>query len=209
MSPFARSSRKFFALAATLVPTIVSAQASTTRGFSVGVHALGTSLTTDNNDPRNGGGLSLRLGYGFNRIITGFVHIDGSEIEIPSGQAPGTGIAGAWSMGHAEIGARFHFANSLRRWVPYLETSAGARAVSVSDASVNGQNAGKVTFNGGAFTVGGGLSTFFRRTTAFDVSLKWTGGEFTEVDLGSVALRNLEIDASSFRLGIGIIWWPK
>ena len=42
-----------------------------------------------------------------------------------------------------------------------------------------------------------------------DAALKWTGGEFTEVDLGSVALRNLDIEASSFRLGVGIVWWPR
>lgn len=192
-----------------VLPVASHAQVSTTRGLSIGVHAIGTSLTAEGNDTRNGGGLSARLGYGFNRIVTGFVHIDGSEIEIPEASSDGTGITGAWSMGHAEIGARFHFANSLRRWVPYLETSAGARVVSVNDARVNGQTAGKVDFKGGAFTLGGGLSAFFRPNLAFDASLKFTSGEFTEVDLGGVSLQNLEIEATSVRFGLGLIWWPK
>ncbi|MBC7898169.1 MAG: outer membrane beta-barrel protein [Cytophagaceae bacterium] len=208
-----RDSRRLFQLAtlaaACALPSMLQSQVSTTRGLSVGVHVIGTSLATEGNDTRSGGGLSARLGYGFNRIVTGFVHIDGSEIEIPEEQGNGAGLTGAWSMAHAEVGARFHFANSLRRWVPYLETSAGARVVSVKDARVNGQDAGKVDFNGGAFTVGGGVSTFFRQTLAFDVNLKVTGGQFTEIDLGGVALQNLEIEATSVRFGVGIIWWPK
>jgi opacity protein-like surface antigen len=192
----------------TLTPAWAFGQVSTTRGFSLGVHAIGTSLTSEGNETRNGGGLSVRLGYGFNRIVTGFIHIDGSEIEVPAEQGAGTGIAGKWGMAHAEVGARFHFANSLRRWVPYLEASTGGRVVSVDEATVNGQQAGKVSFNGGALTVGAGLSTYVKPGMALDVSLKWTGGQFTEVDLGRLALQNLEIDATSFRLGIGLVWWP-
>lgn len=127
-------------LAAALAsPAAADAQLSTTRGLSVGVHVIGTSLATENNDTRSGGGLSARLGYGFNRIVTGFVHVDGSEIEIPE-QRGNSGITGEWSMAHAEIGARFHFANSLRRWVPYAETSSwvypsGRRAPTMSGRS--------------------------------------------------------------------------
>lgn len=187
------------------VPTLAVAQQSTTRGLSLGVQAVGTSLTVENGDQNGGGGLGLRVGYGFNRIVTGYVAIDGSQVDIPDGST----ILGKWSMAHAEVGARFHFANSLRRWVPYLETAVGGRSVSVNDATVNSQPAGKVTFSGGAFTVGGGLSAYFTRKVAFDASLRWTSGQFTKVDLGSVSLNNLDIDAKSFRLGIGLVWWPK
>jgi hypothetical protein len=187
-----------------LTPVLASAQLSTTRGFSFGAHLQGTSLTGEDGKTNSGGGLALRAGYGFNRLVTAFVHIDGSQIDVPSGGD----IVGQWNLGHAEVGARFHFANSLRRWVPYLEASAGTRVVSVTDASVNGDEIDKVDFNGGALTFGGGLSTFFRKTMAVDVSLKWSGGTFTEIDLGNVALRNLDIEATSFRFGVGLIWWP-
>jgi len=166
---------------------------------------MGTSLTVENGDPASGGGLGLRVGYGFNRIVTGFVNLDGSQVDIKSGST----IVGQWDLAHAEVGARFHFANSLRRWVPYLEASAGARSVSVSDASVNGQAAGKVSFSGGALTLGGGLSAYITRKVALDASLKWTGGQFTKVDVGNVSLNNLDIDAASFRFGVGFVWWPK
>ncbi len=188
-----------------LTPRSNEAQVSTTRGLSLGVQLLGTAIAEAGKDGSEGGGIGFRAGYGFNRIVTGFVTIDGSEIDLP----PGSSLAGAWTLGHAEVGARFHFANSLRRWVPYLETSVGARVVSVDDASAGSQQVGKVSFNGGAFTVGGGLNAFFRRNLALDVSLRVTNGEFTEVDLGSVALQNLDIEATSVRFGVGLTWWPK
>lgn len=188
-----------------LVPAGASAQLSTSRGWSLGAHLQATSLTVEDSDASSGAGLGLRLGYGFNRIVTGFVHVDGSEIDIVSGSA----ISGAWSLAHAEVGARFHFANSLRRWVPYLETSVGARSVSIEDAVVNGDDLGKVSFNGAAVTVGAGLSTFLTRRLALDASMKWTGGEFTEVDVGSMSQRDLDIDAASFRFGVGFVWWPS
>jgi hypothetical protein len=189
-------------------PAVVQAQVSTTRGWSIGLHLVGTSLEAENNEARSGGGLGARVGYGFNRIVTGFIQVDGSAIEIPEDVNSQTGIAGDWTLSHAELGARFHFANSLRRWVPYLEVSAGARVVAIEDARVNGQDAGKVDFNGGGFTLGGGLSAYVSPKFAFDVSLKWTGGEFNEVDLGGVALQDLEIEAKSVRFGLGFVWWP-
>jgi opacity protein-like surface antigen len=188
-----------------LLPAAATAQLSTSRGWSLGAHLQGTSLTVEGSDASSGGGLGLRLGYGFNRIVTGFVHIDGSEIDVISGSA----VSGAWTLAHAEVGARFHFANSLRRWVPYLETSVGGRSVSIEDAVVDGEELGKVSFNGAAFTVGAGLSTFLTRRLALDASMKWTGGEFTEVDVGSLSQRDLDIDAASFRFGVGFIWWPS
>ncbi len=190
------------ALAASASPAL--SQLSTTRGWSFGAHVQGTSLTPEGGTNSSGGGLGIRAGYAFNRIVTGFVHVDGSQIDITDGGS----IVGSWNLAHAELGARFHFANSLRRWVPYLETSVGARAVEVRDAEFAGESAGNVTFNGGAFTVGTGLSTYFKPSLAFDVSLKWTGGKFTEIDLGDIVQRNIDIDAASFRFGLGLIWWP-
>jgi Outer membrane protein beta-barrel domain len=188
-----------------LSPVGAAGQQSTSRGLSIGLHALGTSLRVENGDENNGGGLGLRVGYGFNRRLTGFITIDGSAVDIPQSNSF---VAGEWSMAHAEIGARFHFANSLRRWVPYLETSIGGRSVSIENARVNSAPAGKLSFNGPAVSVGTGLSVFVSRTWALDTNLRWTGGTFTEIDQGNIALRNLDIEAASFRFGIGVVWWP-
>jgi hypothetical protein len=49
---------------------------------------------------------------------------------------------------------------------------------------------------------------YFTETFALDVELAWSGGEFTEVDVGSISVTSLDIDANSSRLSIGIAWWP-
>jgi opacity protein-like surface antigen len=188
-----------------LSPVGAAGQLSTSRGLSIGLHALGTALKVEDRDENNGGGLGLRVGYGFNRRLTGFVNVDASSVNIPQANSL---VAGDWTLSHAEIGARFHFANSLRRWVPYLETSIGARSVSIDSASVNNAPAGKVSFNGAALSVGTGLSVFVSRKWAVDANLRWTGGTFTEIDQGNTALRNLDIEAASFRFGLGVVWWP-
>lgn len=212
MSPVSRSAHAVISprvcaaalLALFIAPSSASAQLSTTRGWSFGAHLQGTSLTVEQGEANAGSGLGLRVGYGFNRIVTGFLHVDGGRIEVPGDEA----IVGEWNLAHAELGARFHFANSLRRWVPYLETSIGARAVTVDDPQVDGQSVDRLSFNGNAFTLGAGLSTFVNPSLAIDVSLKFTGGRFTEVNVGEITARTLDVDASSTRFGIGVIWWP-
>ncbi len=38
--------------------------------------------------------------------------------------------------------------------------------------------------------------------------MKFTTGTFEQIDVGNVTIRDLDIDASSFRLKIGVAWWP-
>ena len=111
-------------------------------------------------------------------------------------------------MGHADLGARFHFANSLRSWVPYLQAALSGRAVGVKDAVVEGTPETDVGFYGGAFSLGGGIMFYFNETFAADLQLMWSGGEFTEVQVDNVTVEGLEIEATSSRLNIGILWWP-
>jgi opacity protein-like surface antigen len=192
-----------FAAASLLAPQL-TAQRSTTRGLSLGLAVMGTSLDVENGDRSTGSALGLQVGYGFNRIITGYLHVDGGEIEVAKGAA----LSGKWSLGHAEIGARFHLGNSLHRVRPYLETALGARVVSVENAQSENATANKVSFSGGAFTLGAGVATYFKPSLALDVGLKFTGGSFSEIDFGSVAVKNLDIKASSVRFGVGLTWWP-
>lgn len=192
------------ALAFVAVPATAAAQSSTTRGLSLALYLQGASLEVEGGDPGSGGGGGLRVGYGFNRIVTGFVRLDGSKTDVEDAT-----VEGQWTLGHAEIGARFHFANSLRRWVPWLEAAAGGRAVSVSDAVVDGeQETADVTFSGGAFSLGGGLDVYLSQTLALDVGLAWTTGEFSEIEVGAVSVSGFDIDARSFRFNVGLAWWP-
>jgi len=191
-------------LAALLVATPVRAQESTTRGFNVGLHISGASLKVEDGDRNNAGGGGLILGYGLNRTIELFLQLDGAEFDVDD-----SAVRGKWTMGHGDLGVRFHFANSLRTWVPYLQAALGGRSVTVGDAQVNQQaQASDVTFSGGALTLGGGIMFYFNQTLAADLQLAWTGGRFTDLKAGNVTLSGLEIDAQSSRFNVGISWWP-
>ena len=192
------------ALAASAPFTPAQAQRSTTRGFNVGAHLQGASLRVeDDDDDAGGGGLGARLGYGFNRNFTGYLEVDGIVFDVENPD-----LQGEWAMVHVDLGVRYNFANSLRRWIPFLEGALGVRAVSVEDARSDGENVGEVTFSGGAFSLGGGVSFFTSEKFALETLAKFTGGSFEQVDIGAISVRDLDIDASSFRLKLGVSWWP-
>ena len=117
-------------------------------------------------------------------------------------------VEGTWTMGHGDLGVRFHFANSLRSWVPYLQVALSARGVSVDDALIAGNPETDVGFYGGAFSIGGGIMFYFNETLAADLQLMGSGGRFERVRIDNVTIDALEFDASSARLNLGVAWWP-
>ena len=182
----------------------MAGQKSTTRGMNLGVHLQAASLSVQNGDSDGGGGIGFRVGYGLNRIVTLYFEVDGISVDSEGSDE----FQGTWTLGHADFGARFHFANTLRSWVPYLDVALGARGASVNNAEADGEAVGDISFSGGSFSVGGGIDVYFSQTLALDVGVKFSGGEFTKVDLGAVSLNDLDIDAQSTRFKVGIVWWP-
>lgn len=191
------------ALLMSMAATPAAAQKSTTRGFNIGAHLVGASLTVEDDDPAGGGGLGVRAGYGFNRRFMGYLEIDGIGFDVEDPE-----LEGQWAMAHVDLGVRYSFANSLNRWVPFLDAAIGARAVSVDDATSDGEDVGTVTFSGGAFSLGGGLAFYTSQKFAIETLVKFTGGNFEQVDVGSVSVGDLDIEASSFRFKLGVSWWP-
>ncbi len=191
------------ALLMSMAATPAAAQKSTTRGFNIGAHLVGASLTVEDDDPAGGGGLGVRAGYGFNRRFMGYLEIDGIGFDVEDPE-----LEGQWAMAHVDLGVRYSFANSLNRWVPFLDAAIGARAVSVDDATSDGEDVGTVTFSGGAFSLGGGLAFYTSQKFAIEALVKFTGGNFEQVDVGSVSVGDLDIEASSFRFKLGVSWWP-
>src|SRR5262245_39055535 len=198
------------AAAVSLTATPVAGQKSTTRGFTIAAHLQGGSLAVkdENGDlgeggPAGGRGFGVRAGCGCNRHFTSYFEIDGIIFDTP---APDFG--GYWGMAHLDLGLRYNFANSLHRWVPFLEGAFGVRAVDVDNARVNGESIGNLNFSGGAASLGGGISFFPTEKLAIETLMKFTTGTFEQVERGNIAVRNLDIDAESFRFKIGLAWWP-
>jgi hypothetical protein len=184
---------------------MAAAQESTTRGFNVGLHLSGQSLDVEgDNENRGAGGAGLILGYGFNRTIQLFLQLDAGQFDVEN-----AAVEGDWTMGHADLGVRFHFANSLRSWVPYLQAALSGRAVSVEGGVINQTTqADEITLSGGGFSLGGGIMFYFSEQWAADLQLIGSGGSFTEITADNVTVSDLDIDATSGRLNIGVSWWP-
>jgi hypothetical protein len=188
---------------ASMAVSPADAQRSTTRGFTLGVHLQGASLKVEDADPSGGGGAGLRVGYGFNRNFTGYIEADGITFDIENSD-----FGGEWSMAHVDLGLRYSFANSLRRWVPFVEGAIGTRAVRLENATVDSVSVGRLNFTGGAASLGGGVGFFVSEKLAIESLVKFTGGTFREVEAGNMSVNDLDIEASSFRFKIGLAWWP-
>lgn len=185
-------------------PSLARAQESTTRGFVLGLHASGASLAVESEDRNTAGGAGLFFGYGVNRHFTIFLQLDGAEFDNQS-----TGdIEGKWAMGHADLGVRFNFANSLRSYVPFVLGAFGARAVGVQDPVVDGTQQNDVSFTGSSFTLGGGIDFYFTETFALDLALMWTSGQFDTIHVNNASVSGFDFDAKSTRFNVGIRWWP-
>ena len=199
-----RSTFRFLPFAALVAGAPLAAQESTTRGFNVGLHLSGQSLTPEDGDRSNAGGAGLIVGYGFNRTVELFLQLDAGQFDVQN-----AAVEGDWTMGHADIGVRFHFANSLRSWVPYLQAAVSGRSVEVKNGRINQvAQSDDVTLSGGAFTLGGGIMFYFNETWALDLQLAWSGGRFTDVKVGDVTYTGADFDAQTARFNIGASWWP-
>lgn len=182
------------------------AQQSTTRGFTVGLHLTAASLSVEGGDDErnNAGGGGLYLGYGVNRRITIFVQGDGGQFDNESTD----NIEGEWTMGHFDVGVRFNFANSLRKWVPFLQGALGYRVVGVDNPVVDDVPRNELSISGSGLTLGGGVDFYLSESWALDLQLLWTGGKFTTLRVDEVSVNNLDFDANSSRLNLGVSWWP-
>ncbi len=183
----------------------VNGQESTTRGFNLGAHLQGGSLYVGDADGESGGGLGVRLGYGINRIVDLYIEADGISVDSSNPKE----LQGDWTLAHIDLGARFHFANTLRSWVPYLDAAIGGRVASVRNAEVEDQDVGTIKFNGGALSLGGGLSVYLKENLALDVGVKASFGTFNEVEIGTLSIGDLDIEATSTRFKVGIVWWKQ
>ena len=193
------SSAAFLVSMLSLAPA--EAQRSTTRGFTLGLDLGASGIAFEGNDADSGGNVGLRVGYGVNRIVTLYAAFQGANLDIDNFTQ-----FQKVTVGHVDLGVRLHIASSRRRWVPYGDVALTPRVVSAD--VVNNDEVNTVDFSGSSLTLGGGLAVYLAEAWALDLNVKWSGGEFTEVDLGSVVLENLDIDATSGRITLGVTWWP-
>ena len=175
---------------------------SNTAKFFAGLELGGSTLDSDDfGGSESGGGATLRLGYGFNPKFA--LYLEGSAATMSSDD-------GDWTLGHGELGMRWHFASASRSLIPFLDAGYTYRSVTPDQIVDDEGNTldGDFEISGGGLSFGGGLLYFFNPRWSLSTSLKWTMGEFDTVRYNNVSMSGLEIDATSTRFSIGISWFP-
>jgi Outer membrane protein beta-barrel domain len=188
-------------LALALISTAAAAQErSNTDDLFLQITLDGQSLDyrdDDFEDVDEGGGLSLRAGWGVSRLVTLYLGFTGARVD---GESNGV-VNDEYDWGAAELGARFNF-RSGRTLVPYVDVA--LRGVSARDEDFD------LEFRGGGIAFGGGVSYFVAPTVALDAALRIGGGAFDEVQLGSITA---DIDEDDFgygegRMSLGLTIYP-
>jgi hypothetical protein len=161
----------------------------------------GTSINAEGglDQDETGPGIHFGAGWGFSPRFAAFLDFAGASIDTGDDD---------YVLSHVDLGLRFHFANSNKAFIPYLEGAFTGRSAKLDEQNVNGNDDVDVEISGGGFTLGGGILYFFNPKWAFNAHLKWTTGEFSRVRVENVTVDGFEVDARTLRLGIGLTWFP-
>jgi opacity protein-like surface antigen len=178
-------------------------RANTSR-FFLGLAFNGSSIRFDDADEiESGGGISAQIGWGFTKNFALLFDLSGAAISTDVGDV---------GLGHAELGARWHFANEARALVPFLEVGFAGRAVVQDDMlyydDFGNPYSGDFSLSGTGVSFGGGLQYHVTPTMALGASLKWSVGDFTTVTLDDVSVDGLDMGATTARLNLGFTWYP-
>lgn len=191
-------------LAAQPLPVNASAEART-EGFFISPRLYAASLTLEDADETDGGGgLGLRLGYGFNKTVAVFVAFEGAGID--SGEEDIAGVDEDYGLGSFDLGAQFSLlpSNAVN---PFLRVGLNGTAAVFDVARLDSDDDPR--FSGGGLTLGGGAEFRLSDTLGLEAALDLTGGQFNEIEGFGFSTTNFdEIDFGTARLGLGLVWRP-
>jgi hypothetical protein len=191
-------------LTALLVTAPLAAQEvrSNTQGLVLGVNFNGSSLKVEDGDSESGGGGGFLVGWGVSRRVALFFRGDLGNMTISNPE-----IDGEYILAFGELGVRVTLGGPQRRFVPYVMGAFTGMSAS-ADIFIGPLVSTNVEVRGGGFTVGGGFHHYFTPTLALDAQLLLTGGEFSEVEVGTLSTDIDALEASAARLNIGLAWYP-
>lgn len=175
------------------------ADPSITRGLHLSLRTGGMGFGFEDDRDATGGGLGLRIGYGFNDRFTAYLGLDGAEMS----DADFEGLPGDEDLGTAvvELGGRFHF-RTRERWVPFAEGS-----ISLIGLVFDDDEGREVGYGGPAGSVGAGLMFFAAPTVAIEAGGSFTAGELQHREFEGVDT-DVGIATAAVRIHVGVSLYP-
>ena len=199
-------------------PSAASAQGSASgqiatdgaKGFMLGAHTFiapgvtieGTGDTEGELETELGGGIGLRVGYGFTPMFA--VYLGADLARQDSGVED---IDGNFGLAHLEIGGRASFPLAGQRVMPYVTAAVGGRAVGAEVEDEDGDTF-DMSLSGKMLSLGGGVQYFVSPKLAIDGGLTVGFGKFGSYEEDG---DDEDIDAdntTAIRMRVGVSWYP-
>lgn len=220
-----------FALVLWMVPDEAVAQYSKyrhhsaksyTEGLFLQGHLTGAGLEVEGDginfgdEDGEGGGLGVKVGYGFTPVFTLYAGLDVAAIDEFNPAIFGVEEDFADPFFDDEVayfsfdlGTQLNFGSGRNKLVPYLDLalSYSGIAYELNDRFFSED----ITVSGAGVSVGGGLKYFIAPSVALDVSLTGTASEFEDItiDGDEISFPGPDFDTRAARFGFGISWYPS
>ncbi len=176
---------------------------SHTSGLFLHARTGGHGMAFDGPADAEGGGLGLRVGYGFSDRFTVYLGVEGAGFDGGRG-FEGLGEDEEYGAVYVELGSRYHFRRG-KRLVPYADA-----ALAVVGLGYNGTGpfAGEdVTYGGAGLSMGGGVLYFFTPKIALDSGIAFTPGSLREQSIDGTR-NDVNIGMAGARIHVGISFYP-
>jgi len=175
---------------------MLSAQALVVPGVSIEGEDVEGEIETE-----LGGGLGLRVGYGFTPMFMAFLGADlvrqGSGVE---------GLEGDFGLAHLELGGRANFYLAGAPVLPYVTVAVGGRGLG-AEVEEDGDEF-DLSLSGGMVSVGGGVQYFVSPKLALDGGVSVGVGKFDNIEIDDED-DDIEVDnTTTLRFRAGVNWYP-
>lgn len=150
----------------------------------------------------SGFGFGAKAAYGINQNIELFIAIRqvGFKQEFDWD---------AYKVNSVDIGGRYNFGATLRRFRPFLEAALSFHNLVIDPITFDGSSVFKLESSGAGLTIGGGFHIFILPNLSANANGKLTFGNFSSTSLSGTEVDNLEesLDFAMTTIQLGLTYF--
>lgn len=115
----------------------------------------------------------------------------------------------AYKVNNVDIGGRYNFGATLRRFRPFLEAALSFHSLVIDPITFDGSTVFKLESSGAGLTLGGGCHFFILPNLSANANGKLTFGNFTSTSLSGTEIDNIEesLDFAMTTIQLGLTYF--